>query len=156
MGIKYYESRLNLNWKPILKNIIADPEDFIANGGWDFLDMEGGDSEDEDGSEESEAYQPSDEDESDDDSGDDDSDEDASVVDSDEVSVHLHSPKPLLSPLNLCLPAEQVFCCACFQTAVFSLSLGTGCPCHAQRHPPRASERVIFPFQLQWLAILFL
>uniref|UniRef100_A0A061QN78 FACT complex subunit n=1 Tax=Tetraselmis sp. GSL018 TaxID=582737 RepID=A0A061QN78_9CHLO len=85
VGIKYYESRLNLNWKPILKNIISDPEDFIANGGWAFLDMEGGESEEEGASEESEAYEPSDDGaEEEDDDSDDDSDDDASVVDSDE------------------------------------------------------------------------
>ena len=33
---------MNLNWKPILKNILDDPEGFIADGGWDFLDAEGG------------------------------------------------------------------------------------------------------------------
>ena len=35
-------SQMNLNWKPILKNIVEDPEGFIADGGWDFLDVEGG------------------------------------------------------------------------------------------------------------------
>ena len=30
--IKYYESKLNLAWKPVLKNIMADPEGFVANG----------------------------------------------------------------------------------------------------------------------------
>jgi hypothetical protein len=34
--------QMNLNWKPILKNILDDPEGFIADGGWDFLDAEGG------------------------------------------------------------------------------------------------------------------
>lgn len=42
MGIKYYESKLNLQWKPILKNILADPVGFVEQGGWDFLDMEVG------------------------------------------------------------------------------------------------------------------
>lgn len=40
MGIKYYESKLNLQWKPILKNILADPVGFVEQGGWDFLDIE--------------------------------------------------------------------------------------------------------------------
>jgi nucleosome binding factor SPN SPT16 subunit len=40
MGIKCYESKLNLQWKPILKNILADPVGFVEQGGWDFLDME--------------------------------------------------------------------------------------------------------------------
>ena len=35
-------TQMNLNWKPILKNILDDPEGFIADGGWDFLDAEGG------------------------------------------------------------------------------------------------------------------
>ena len=84
--IKYYESRLNLNWKPILKNILADPEDFIAQGGWKFLDMEGSDDDEDGGSEESEAYEPSDDGDDDDSDDDDDSgDSDESVVDSDEV-----------------------------------------------------------------------
>lgn len=47
IGIKYYESKMNLNWKPILKTILDDPEDFIANGGWDFLNLEQTDSDDE-------------------------------------------------------------------------------------------------------------
>ena len=34
--------QMNLNWKPILKNILDDPEGFIGDGGWDFLDAEGG------------------------------------------------------------------------------------------------------------------
>ena len=34
--------QMNLNWKPILKNILEDPEGFIADGGWEFLDAEGG------------------------------------------------------------------------------------------------------------------
>ena len=42
MKIKYYESKLNLAWKPILKNIQEDPDGFIAQGGWEFLNMEVG------------------------------------------------------------------------------------------------------------------
>ena len=34
--------QMNLNWKPILKNILDDPDGFIADGGWNFLDAEGG------------------------------------------------------------------------------------------------------------------
>ncbi|MEW5314857.1 MAG: hypothetical protein WDW38_006322 [Sanguina aurantia] len=87
--IKYYESKLNLMWKPILKNIMSDPEGFVQQGGWEFLNMDASDGE---GSEEeSEGYAPSG---SGDDAGgggggdasssDDGSNEDASVVDSDE------------------------------------------------------------------------
>ncbi len=31
-NIKYYESKLNLAWKPILKSIVEDPKQFIAGG----------------------------------------------------------------------------------------------------------------------------
>ena len=54
VNLKFYESKINLNWKPILKNIIEDPDAFFENGGWSFLDQEGG-SEDEDAEEEDEA-----------------------------------------------------------------------------------------------------
>ena len=42
--IKYYESRLNLNWRQILKTITDDPQSFIENGGWEFLNLEASDS----------------------------------------------------------------------------------------------------------------
>lgn len=44
---------MNLNWKPILKTILDDPQEFIATGGWDFLRLDQTDS-DEEGEEESE------------------------------------------------------------------------------------------------------
>ena len=47
MNLKYYENKMNLVWKPILKTIKDDPEDFIKNGGWEFLNMEASDDEDE-------------------------------------------------------------------------------------------------------------
>ena len=56
MNIKYYESKMNLVWKPILKTILDDPQEFIENGGWEFLNLEASDSE-EDG-EESEGFEP--------------------------------------------------------------------------------------------------
>jgi nucleosome binding factor SPN SPT16 subunit len=31
--IKYYESKLNLAWKPILKHILADPQLFVDEVG---------------------------------------------------------------------------------------------------------------------------
>ena len=34
VNIKYYESRMNLNWKPILRTILDDPEKFVEEGGW--------------------------------------------------------------------------------------------------------------------------
>lgn len=81
MNIKYYESRLNLNWRPILKTILDDPDKFIEDGGWEFLNLEVSDSESEK-SAESDAYEPSDVDEASE-SEDDDSD-DESVVESEE------------------------------------------------------------------------
>lgn len=38
--IKYFETKMNLSWKPILKDINADPEGWVEQGGWNFLDME--------------------------------------------------------------------------------------------------------------------
>ncbi|XP_062143324.1 FACT complex subunit SPT16-like [Alnus glutinosa] len=57
--LKYYESRLNLNWRPILKTITDDPEKFIEDGGWEFLNMEVSDS-DSENSESDQGYEPSD------------------------------------------------------------------------------------------------
>lgn len=58
--LKYYESRLNLNWRPILKTIIDDPEKFIEDGGWEFLNLEGSDSDSENTEESDQGYEPSD------------------------------------------------------------------------------------------------
>ncbi|CAL5028226.1 unnamed protein product [Urochloa decumbens] len=58
--LKYYESRLNLNWRPILKTIIDDPQKFIDDGGWEFLNMEASDSETEETEESDQGYEPSD------------------------------------------------------------------------------------------------
>ncbi|EOY11734.1 Global transcription factor C isoform 2, partial [Theobroma cacao] len=58
--LKYYESRLNLNWRPILKTITDDPEKFIEDGGWEFLNMEVSDSESENSEESDQGYEPSD------------------------------------------------------------------------------------------------
>ncbi|KAG6646821.1 FACT complex subunit SPT16-like [Carya illinoinensis] len=57
--LKYYESRLNLNWRPILKTITDDPEKFIEDGGWEFLNMDISDS-DSENSESDQGYEPSD------------------------------------------------------------------------------------------------
>lgn len=80
--LKYYESRLNLNWRPILKTITDDPEKFIEDGGWEFLNMEVSDSDSDNSEESDQGYQPSDvqsESESDDDASD-----SESLVESDE------------------------------------------------------------------------
>eukprot|EP00899_Mesostigma_viride_P015637 jgi/Mesvir1/24074/Mv10796-RA.1 len=78
--IKYYETRMNLNWKPILKTIMDDPEHWHAEGGWRFLDENASDDEDEE-EEGSDEYAPSDEDEDDDAE---ESSESESLVESDE------------------------------------------------------------------------
>lgn len=36
--IKYTEGIQSLNWAKIMKTINEDPEEFIENGGWGFLD----------------------------------------------------------------------------------------------------------------------
>lgn len=38
--IKYYETKTNLAWRNILKRIMDDPQGFIEDGGWKFLDMD--------------------------------------------------------------------------------------------------------------------
>ncbi|KAI5658442.1 hypothetical protein M9H77_27235 [Catharanthus roseus] len=58
--IKYYESRLNLNWRAILKTITDDPQSFIDEGGWEFLNLEASDSESEQSEESDQGYEPSD------------------------------------------------------------------------------------------------
>jgi nucleosome binding factor SPN SPT16 subunit len=58
--LKYYESRLNLNWRPILKTITDDPEKFIEDGGWEFLNMEVSDSDSGHSEESDQGYEPSD------------------------------------------------------------------------------------------------
>lgn len=37
--IKFTEGPLNLNWNKIMKQITDDFEQFVADGGWDFLEM---------------------------------------------------------------------------------------------------------------------
>ncbi|KAF3453981.1 hypothetical protein FNV43_RR04423 [Rhamnella rubrinervis] len=58
--IKYYESRLNLNWRQILKTITDDPQSFIDEGGWEFLNLEATDSESDHSEESDQGYEPSD------------------------------------------------------------------------------------------------
>lgn len=80
--IKYYESRLNLNWRQILKTITDDPQSFIDEGGWEFLNLEATDSESENSEDSDKGYEPSDvEPESDTEEEDSDS---ASLVESEE------------------------------------------------------------------------
>ena len=51
VDIPYFEGPLNLNWGTIMKTVTADPHEFFAGGGWEFL---GNGSDDEDQSEEEE------------------------------------------------------------------------------------------------------
>lgn len=81
--LKYYESRLNLNWRPILKTIIDDPQKFIDDGGWEFLNLEASDSESDNTEESDQGYEPSDV-ESESAASDDDASDGASLVESDE------------------------------------------------------------------------
>ncbi|KAJ0240913.1 FACT complex subunit Spt16 [Hirschfeldia incana] len=77
IDIKYYETKVNLSWRPILKNITDDPQGFRDDGGWEFLNLERNDSESEEESDQ--GYEPPDaEDESEDE------DEDSESVSEDE------------------------------------------------------------------------
>ncbi|XP_076914841.1 FACT complex subunit SPT16-like [Bidens hawaiensis] len=58
--IKYYESRLNMSWRAILKTITDDPQNFIDEGGWEFLNLEADDSESDGSQESDQGYEPSD------------------------------------------------------------------------------------------------
>ncbi|KAJ7963221.1 FACT complex subunit SPT16 [Quillaja saponaria] len=83
IDIKYYESRLNLNWRQILKTITDDPQAFIDDGGWEFLNLEATDSESDNAEESDQGYEPSDV-EPESDSEDDDSDSESLVESDDE------------------------------------------------------------------------
>lgn len=82
LEIKYYEGKSNLNWKPLLKQIKDDPDAWLEAGGWEFLNNEVDDEDDEEGEEaDSESdFEPS---ESEDESESDESDS-GSVVESEE------------------------------------------------------------------------
>ena len=82
MNLKYYENKMNLVWKPILKTIKEDPEGFIADGGWEFLNMEASAEEDEE--EESEEFEPESSESSEEEEDDDESDFDEEDEDEDE------------------------------------------------------------------------
>ena len=65
LDIKYYEGKANLNWKPLLKQIKEDPDEWLESGGWEFLNNEIDDDEDEEGegAESESDFEPSDSDE---------------------------------------------------------------------------------------------
>nr|GEZ49385.1 FACT complex subunit SPT16 [Tanacetum cinerariifolium] len=59
--IKYYESRLNMSWRTVLKTIMDDPKMFINGKGWEFLNLEATNSDSDSTEDESdEGYTPSD------------------------------------------------------------------------------------------------
>jgi nucleosome binding factor SPN SPT16 subunit len=80
LDVKYYEGKANLNWKPLLRQIKEDPDGWLEAGGWEFLNNEASDGEDEEDEEMSEFEPSEDEDESE---SEDDS-ESESVYDSEE------------------------------------------------------------------------
>ncbi|XP_009629185.1 FACT complex subunit SPT16-like [Nicotiana tabacum] len=80
--IKYYESKVNLNWRQVLKTITDEPQRFIDDGGWEFLNLEGTDSSSGD-SESDQGYEPSDA-EPESDSDDDESDSESLVESEDD------------------------------------------------------------------------
>ena len=51
---------MNLNWWPILKSITNDPDKFIEDGGWEFLNMEDSDFDSDNLKESNQGYEPSD------------------------------------------------------------------------------------------------
>ncbi|KDP40616.1 hypothetical protein JCGZ_24615 [Jatropha curcas] len=81
--IKYYESKLNLNWRQILKTITDDPQSFIDDGGWEFLNLEASDSDSDNTEDSDKGYEPSDA-EPESESDDDDSDSESLVESEDE------------------------------------------------------------------------
>ncbi|TVU50431.1 hypothetical protein EJB05_01802, partial [Eragrostis curvula] len=58
-SLKYYESKLNLNWRKILKVMMDDPES-DKNDRWEFLNPDASDSDSESSETEDEKYEPSD------------------------------------------------------------------------------------------------
>ncbi|VDM97408.1 unnamed protein product [Thelazia callipaeda] len=57
--IYYSEGIQSLNWAKIMKTISDDPEDFFANGGWNFLATDSDNEDEEEDEESEEAYSPS-------------------------------------------------------------------------------------------------
>ena len=85
MKLKYYETKMNLAWRPILKNIMDDPQHFFETGGWSFLDMDASDGDTDDEQEFDSEFQPSEESGVEEESIDEGSSGSASLVDSDET-----------------------------------------------------------------------
>lgn len=64
VDIPLSEGQMNLNWGQVMKTVQADPYEFFAEGGWNFL-TDGGDDEDEDEDDEESEFEASDDDPSD-------------------------------------------------------------------------------------------
>jgi len=58
-SLKYYESKLNLNWRKVLKTMMNDHES-ETNDRWEFLNPDAGDSDSESSETEDDQYEPSD------------------------------------------------------------------------------------------------
>ncbi|CAL4892397.1 unnamed protein product [Urochloa decumbens] len=58
-SLKYYESKLSLNWRKVLKTIMNDPES-ETNDRWEFLNPDASDSDSESSETEDDQYEPSD------------------------------------------------------------------------------------------------
>ena len=115
VNIKYYESKVNLNWGPIQKSILADPAKFVEEGGWEFLNMDGGsDSEEEE--EEEEVYEPSGSSDDQADSSSDESGSGDSAVRRDSPHTNTPSPSQSCSAFACADPALMVtrtWLCVC-------------------------------------------
>ncbi|KAK8458183.1 hypothetical protein SEVIR_3G323809v4 [Setaria viridis] len=58
-GLKYYKSKLNLNWRKVLKTMMNDPES-ETNNRWEFLNPDASDSDSGSSETEDDQYEPSD------------------------------------------------------------------------------------------------
>lgn len=84
MNLKYYENKVNMIWKQILKSIVDNPQGFIDEGGWSFLDQDVSDTESDNDLDLDSEFEPSEE-SGEDESIEEDSSDSASLVDSDET-----------------------------------------------------------------------
>jgi nucleosome binding factor SPN SPT16 subunit len=87
--IKYYESKVNLNWKNIFKSIKEDPEGFVEDGGWNFLDADQSDSEQ--SAEDESDFAPSDAEDAEDEESEEESSDESVVESDDDSDVELDS-----------------------------------------------------------------
>jgi len=83
--IRYSEGAISLNWNNIMKTIVADPDHFFEDGGWNFL-LSGSDDEGEEESSDESEFNPSEDDESGSEEASDESDADSAVTTDDSGS----------------------------------------------------------------------